>query len=162
VDVTTWRDEVSFLTWILTGFNALTWFLTAILVGVIAVGIMNVLWAAVRERTREVGTLRAIGMSRGKVLALFLLEAWLLGLFATSAGAALGVLTVVALDLAALPVPFEAARSILLSDTLHLAISPLQILASILVLSTLTALSALWPAARAATLRPVQALAHVE
>ena len=32
---------------------------------IIAVGIMNTLWIAIRERTREIGTLRAIGMQRG-------------------------------------------------------------------------------------------------
>jgi putative ABC transport system permease protein len=162
IDVTTWRDEVSFLGWIVTGFRAMTFVLTAILVGVIGVGIMNAMWTAVRERTREVGTMRAIGMSRMRVLALFLLEAFLLGLFATSVGAISGLLVVVLADLAHLPVPSEAARAILLSDSLHLQAGPLGLVLSVLVLSFFTSLAAVWPAIRAASLRPVQALSHVE
>ena len=49
------------------------------------------MWIAIRERTREIGTLRAIGMQRGGVLWMFLLESLLLGLFGTLAGAVAGV-----------------------------------------------------------------------
>jgi predicted lysophospholipase L1 biosynthesis ABC-type transport system permease subunit len=42
--------------------------------------LLNTLAIAIRERTREIGTLRAIGMQRGKVVWLLLLEAALLGL----------------------------------------------------------------------------------
>ena len=49
---------------------------------------MNALWIAIRERTREIGTLRAIGMQRFGVMRLFLLEASMLGVL----GAMLGVL----------------------------------------------------------------------
>ena len=40
-----------------------------------SIGIMNTMWIAIRERTREIGTLRAIGMQRRAVLWMFLLEA---------------------------------------------------------------------------------------
>lgn len=162
VDVTVWKDEVSFLTWILTGFNALTVFLTTLLVGVIAVGIMNAMWTAVRERTREVGTMRAIGLSRGRVLALFLLEAGLLGLLSTTAGATLGAAVALGVDLAGVRVPSQAVQAILLSDTLHLGLSPLYLLGTVAFLTFLTATSALWPSLKAASLTPVRALQHVE
>src|SRR5262249_52667728 len=74
LDLTIWRDEVSFLTWVLTAFDSVTWALAIVLVAIIAVGIMNTLFNAVRERTREIGTLRAIGMRRREVLWMILLE----------------------------------------------------------------------------------------
>ncbi|MFN7144174.1 MAG: ABC transporter permease, partial [Myxococcota bacterium] len=98
LDVTWWQDEVSFLTWVLTAFDTVTWFLTLILVVIIAVGIMNAMWNAVRERTKEVGTMRTIGMTQARVLVLFLLESLLLGLGATAAGAALGAGVALAVD----------------------------------------------------------------
>ncbi|MEN9786128.1 MAG: hypothetical protein RLZZ299_1392 [Pseudomonadota bacterium] len=162
IDVTTWRDEVSFLTYVLTAFNSLSWFLVGILVVIIAVGIMNTMWNAVRERTREIGTMRAIGMSRGRVLVMVVLESALLGLFATSVGALLGTLLSAMVNRAEWVVPVDAVKVILLSDTLRMSVTPRDALASVAVLSAFTVLASLWPAIRAASLRPITALQHVE
>jgi len=82
LDITTWSDEISFLKWIFTSMNFVIYFFIGILMTLIAIGIMNTMWIAVRERTNEIGTLRAIGMSRGRVLGMFLLETVLLAFFA--------------------------------------------------------------------------------
>ena len=68
LDVTTWEDEMSFIPWTITAITWLSCMLIVILLVVIVVGIMNTMWIAIRERTREIGTLRAIGMQRGTVL----------------------------------------------------------------------------------------------
>src|SRR6185295_6164830 len=64
LDITTWKDELSFFMWVLTALDALTDILITILLIIVVVGIMNTMWIAIRERTREIGTLRAIGMQR--------------------------------------------------------------------------------------------------
>ena len=64
LDVTTWEDEISFMTWTLTALQGLSFVLIVILIAIIVIGIMNTMWIAIRERTREIGTLRAIGMQR--------------------------------------------------------------------------------------------------
>jgi putative ABC transport system permease protein len=162
MDITTWKDEVAMLTTVITAFDTVTGFLIAILVVIIAVGITNAMWNAVRERTREVGTMRAIGMRRGRVAALFLIEAVLLGLFATTSGAAAGTLVALAIDAMHIEVPVDAMKAILLSDTIHLVVTPASLAGSIVALTSFTALAALWPSIRAALLRPVIALGHVE
>lgn len=162
IDVTTWRDEVSFLTYVLAAFDSLSWFLVSILVIIIAVGIMNTMWNAVRERTREIGTMRAIGMSQRRVLVMVMLEAILLGVFATTTGATVGAIVAVVVDAAQIDVPVDAMKVILLSDTLTLSVRPLAIVAAVAVLSLFTALASLWPALRAAALRPITAIQTVE
>jgi putative ABC transport system permease protein len=162
LDVTTWRDEVSYITWVLTAFDGLSWMLTVVLVIIIAVGIMNTMWNAVRERTREIGTMRAIGMSRLRVLAMIVLEAMLLGLFATTMGALTGSAIAVAVNAGHVAVPIDAMKAILLSETLRLSIKPGTLVLAVVFLSLFTALAALWPAIVAARLRPVTAIAHAE
>lgn len=162
LDVTWWQDEVSFLTWVLTAFDTVTWFLTLILVVIIAVGIMNAMWSAVRERTREIGTMRAIGMSQLRVLVLFLLESLFLGLFATTGGALFGSAIALGLDAAHIAIPSDAVRAILLSSELNLVIDPKTLAIAVSALTLFTALSALWPSIRASRLQPVKALTHAE
>src|SRR5262249_60616285 len=92
LDVTTWEDEISFIQWTVTAITWLSYTLIGILLVIITVGLMNTLWIAIRERTREIGTLRAIGMQRTRVLWMFVTEAFVLGLSATVSGAVLGML----------------------------------------------------------------------
>jgi putative ABC transport system permease protein len=128
---------------------------------IIAIGIMNSMWISVRERTNEIGTLRAMGMSRRQVLGMFLLEAVLLGGVATTIGAALGAGVALGLDAAEIRVPIAAVQAILMSDTLHMVVEPLELALAVAVFTVVAGLSALWPALRAARLQPVTAIHHV-
>ena len=56
-----------------------------------AVGIITTLYTSVIERTREIGTLKAIGARDGYVLSLFLAEALLIGIFGASTGLLAGI-----------------------------------------------------------------------
>lgn len=162
LDLTLWKDEVSFLSWVIIAFNSVTWFLTTVLVAIITIGIMNAMWQSVRERTREIGTMRAVGLGRLQTLILFMAEAVILGLGSSFAGATVGVLVAIAVDGADIHVPMEAMASILLSDNIHLSVKPMSVVAAVVFLTAFTGLSALWPAIRAALLQPVKALAHVD
>jgi putative ABC transport system permease protein len=161
LDLTLWSDEVVFFAWILLAVNGVSVFLVSILTMIIAVGVMNSMWIAVRERTQEIGTLRAIGMDEHEVMALFLFEAMLLGFGSSVVGAGTGALVALVLDHAAVPLPAEGLRSILMSDVLHLAPSPLALIAVVLSSTFVTGLVALWPALRAARLEPVVAMQRV-
>lgn len=78
----------------LTSFNRILAVLTAALAGIAAIslsvagiGIMNVMLVSVSERTREIGLLKAVGVTAAQVLLAFLVEATLL----SSTGGLLGV-----------------------------------------------------------------------
>lgn len=159
LDVTTWEDELSFMTWTLQLLGGLTALLLIILVGIVVTGIMNTMWIAIRERTREIGTLRAIGMQRGGVLRMFLMESFLLGLGSTIAGATAGALIAAGVNAARIDVPLTV-QLFLMSDHLKLAVHPSMLAGAVALITCVTGLAALFPAFRAARLRPIEAMSH--
>jgi putative ABC transport system permease protein len=159
LDVTTWEDESSFLTKTLMIVDGLKFVLLLILVAIVITGIMNTMWIAIRERTREIGTLRAIGMQRWGVLRMFVLESFQLGLLGTIAGALGGTLVAVLINAAQIKVPL-GVQLFLMSDRLHLAVHGPMLVQSALTITLITTLAALYPAYRAARLPPVSAMSH--
>lgn len=162
LDVTKWEDEVSFMVWILTAVDMVSFILVSVLTVIIVIGIMNTMWIAVRERTREVGTLRAIGMRKRQILIMFMTEAVLLGAAATVLGAVLGALIALSIDAAGIRAPIEAMQIVLMSDTIGMSVQPGQLVSAVVLFTTITALSAVWPSVRASRLQPVTAIHHIE
>jgi putative ABC transport system permease protein len=139
--------------------NGLSFVLMVILIAIVITGIMNTMWIAIRERTREIGTLRAIGMQRGSVVRMFLWESFLLGVFGAVAGAVVGAMTAGVLNSANIHVPLSV-QLFLMSDTLKLSVLPTALGGAIALISIVTGVAALYTALRAARLKPVDAMSH--
>ena len=128
-----------------------------VLLCVIMVGITNTFRIVVYERTREIGTMRALGMQRKAVRGLFLLEALFLSLGGVAAGflLAAAVLAVVSRIrwniIAELSFFFDKGR-------LLVSLDPVLLIATVFIVSGVTLLAALVPARKAARLEPAQAL----
>ena len=111
-----------------------------------AIGIANVMFISVTERTREIGLRRALGARKGEVLLQFLLEA----AFLSGIGGVAGVGAALAIGL---------LLTLVVSG--FSAVAPLWAVTAGLVSSVLVGLTAgYWPARRAAALDPVEALRH--
>jgi putative ABC transport system permease protein len=159
LDVTSWEDELSFMMWTLQALQGLSTVLLIILIAILVAGIMNTMWIAIRERTREIGTLRAIGMQRGSVARMFLVESLLLGLGGTMAGAAIGALIAAGLNALNIAVPI-GVQLFLMSDHLFIYVPASLLVGAVITLTVVTGLAALYPSMRAARLRPIEAMAH--
>ncbi len=123
---------------------------------VAALGIANAMLAAVRERRREIGVLKAIGARDRDVYRTFLLEAATLGLIGGALGAVLGWL--IALVVGAVVNGYLAQQKL---SGVHLSL-PWTLVAGVLAGSTLLALAAgALPAARAARMSAREAVAGV-
>ena len=121
----------------------------ALIVG--GVGLMNTMYTAVLERTREIGILKSVGARDGQVMTLFLVDSGLMGLI----GGVLGLILGSTLSL---------LGSRLLGPSLGVgSFTPIidgWLISGVLVFSfVLGALSGVWPAWRASRLNPVDALA---
>lgn len=160
LDVTTWEMELSSLTGLIQGIRIGSGVLLFILVTIICVGVMNTSWIAIRERTREIGTLRAIGMHRLRVMVLFLTESLLLGFASTGAGALLGGLGCVLLNALSVPLP-SSLQGFLMSERLQLLVSPPAVLTAIVGITACVTVVSLFPSYLAARLKPVTAMHHL-
>jgi len=123
----------------------------AILVG--GLGIMNTMFTSVRERTREIGVLKAIGARNSAVIAIFLIESGILGLIGGAGGVILGLIVAKTIEIYGQVHPlfyFEAYMS-----------APL-IIFSLLFSFLVGCLSGYLPARRAAKLKPTEALRSYE
>jgi putative ABC transport system permease protein len=160
LDVTTWEDELGQFKQFIWGIKVFTGLLVFILMVVIVIGILNTLAIAIRERTREIGTLRAIGMQRRKVLWLFMLESFLLGLSGCAFGALAAGALAAALNAAAIHVP-EAVQLFLSQEHLTFLLRPGAAAGDVLLLTLVTVVASLGPALRAARLKPITAMHHI-
>ncbi len=138
----------------LTVFNAILqgFALVSLVAG--AFLIYNTFGIIVAQRTRELALLRALGANRRQVVGSVLLEAALVGLFAAFVGLAAGVGLAAALRalFSAFGVTLPSAPSVVL---------PRTVVASLLVGTLVTVVSALLPAWRAARVPPVAAMREV-
>jgi putative ABC transport system permease protein len=160
LDVTTSDDEMGQFKQFILALRVVTGLLVVILMVVVVIGILNTLAIAIRERTREIGTLRAIGMQRGKVRWLILLETALLGVAGTAAGAAAASLLGAGVNAIGIRLP-EAAQVFLAQERLHFLLEPRAILSDVAFLAAITIAASLLPARRAARLAPITAMHHI-
>ena len=114
---------------------------------------------AVDDRQKNNGDWRAIGMQRGSVLWMFMLESLMLGLFGTVVGAIAGSLIGTSIDRAHLPVA-QGLQFILMSDHLRLAVHMPNVVKAVVFITCVTAAAALFPSRRASRLEPVVAMSH--
>ena len=137
--------------------DVMTFFVKLMLIAIVLVSIMNVMVMAVYERIREIGTIAAIGTMPGKILTMFVIEGFSLGLFGALIGDILGVAVISALNVGKLTFNFGRQKGLLLSPCISL---PDIIVISIIVI-IISVLASLQPAYKASRMNPIDALRHV-
>ena len=130
--------------------------------------VLFVMLYTVRERTREIGTLKAIGASNRTVMAQFLIEGILLSLLAGAVGVAIGTIAAPYLSSKLLPIvgnSFIPRGATVISassatSALAVTVSPELMLIGFGVAVLLGAIGSLYPAWRAARTRPAEAMRY--
>jgi putative ABC transport system permease protein len=113
------------------------------------IGVMNIMLVSVSERTREIGTRKAMGATKRDILRQFFAESAMLTIVSGVLGLSVGIGICVAMVVIPLPdfVP-------------HPIVSPISIVISILTLSLITVTAGMYPAQRAADMQPVESLRY--
>jgi ABC-type lipoprotein release transport system permease subunit len=134
------------------------------MLGIAAIGILNLLMMAVFERTREIGIVGALGLKPREITFLFLLEGILIGLLGAAFGAALGtaingILGVYGLDYSQFADLTEYTA--LISGSIYPQLVPLKVFQHAVTVAVISALAALYPAIEASRREPAEALHYV-
>lgn len=118
-------------------------------------GIVNTLLMAVQERTREIGLMKALGMSRGKIFTIFSVEALLIGFW----GSLLALL--VALVIGYFGSSYASSSFLKDFEGLELiSYTPANVLMVVGAVMLIALLAAALPARRASKLDPIEALRY--
>ncbi len=135
--------------------------LSGFLFAAAGVGVVNAMLMSVRERTREIGTMRALGMRRSRVVRLFVLEGLALGAVSALAGAFVGGAAVLYLAATGIPMKATALAWMAGGEMLYPALVPASLLRAVVSIVALSTLAAVYPAFSASRLEPREALQHV-
>jgi putative ABC transport system permease protein len=137
--------------------DVMTFFIKLMLIAIVLVSIMNVMIMAVYERMREIGTIAAIGTLPGRILSLFVLEGFCLGVAGALMGTVATVVFVNLLNLSAITFDFGQQKGLVLKATM----SPSDILAISVIVIIVSTIASLQPALKASRMEPIKALRHV-
>jgi putative ABC transport system permease protein len=158
VEIATWQELSDFYNQVHGMFDMIFGFIFMIVLTVVVMSVANSMGMTVVERTREIGTLRAIGLKRGGVVRLFTLESMLLTLFGCISGMAFALLVrwgVNAADISYVP-PNSASPVPLLVD-----LDVARTVVTFVMMGLVGTLAAYLPARRAAQKDIIDALGHV-
>ena len=140
-------------------FGSILLIVQAVLIGIASIslfvggiGIMNTMYTAVLERTKEIGIMKAVGAKNSDILSIFILESGMLGLIGGIIGISLGM---------GISKMVEIGATAALGTTLLKAYFPWYLILGALMFSFIVgALSGALPAVQASKLRPVDALRY--
>jgi len=164
LDVLTWRELFPTLATMLDSVEQTMYILFMIVYLAIAILLVNATLMAVFERIKELGLLKAVGLSPTKVIRLIMWEGLFQAMLAAVAGLILAVpllyyVTRVGIDLAALGGQISIT-GIGLDPVMRGVVNPTIIVGPLSAMFVIVVLSMLYPALKAARIQPVEAMRH--
>ena len=155
VNAQTTEDQLGLLKTVINGIVGVLNAFALIALLAAAFGIVNTLLMSVQERTREIGLMKAMGMSSARIFGLFSLEATFIGLLGSAIGSGIAVLLGSGLS--------SVLAKTALADLPGLNIllfTPQSAIGVMLLIMAIAFLSGTLPARKASKLNPIEALRY--
>ena len=154
-----WKELATFYEQVKLLYIGIFGFVGAVLVVIVILSAAIVMTMTVTERTREIGTLRAIGTRPSGILTLFLAEALAIAVVGCIAGAVFALVVRAGLNASGimLPPPPGATHG----SPIHVRFYALAYVAGLAAMIATMTIAAYFPARRASRMSIVEALAHI-
>jgi putative ABC transport system permease protein len=137
--------------------DMMTFFIKLMLIAIVLISIMNVMIMAVYERIREIGTIAAIGTLPGKILNMFVIEGFCMGVVGAVIGDIVGIALVNILNLFKISYDFGQQKGLLLQAS----VQPADVLMISITVIIVSVIASLQPAFKASRMEPINALRHI-
>jgi putative ABC transport system permease protein len=137
--------------------DLMTFFIKLMLIAIVLISIMNVMIMAVYERIREIGTIAAIGTPPAKILSMFVIEGFCLGIFGTVIGNIFGSIIIYIINASKITFDFAMHQGLILSAHME----PSDIISISVIVIVVSVIASLQPAFKASRMEPIIALRHV-
>jgi putative ABC transport system permease protein len=159
VEIRSWSELATFYHQVVRLYNGIFSFLGLIVFGIVVFSVANTIIMSIFERTREIGTLMAIGTTRSRIWRMFFLEGMVTGIAGGILGTAAGVLMAVLINSGNIMLPPPPGYTVGFKLSILLE---QHVLITAFLISVITAtLSSIIPAFRASRLKIVDALGHI-
>lgn len=159
LELKSWSQLAPFYHQVVLLFNGIFGFLGVIVFAVVIFSVANTVVMSIFERTREIGTLMAIGTSRGRIWRMFFLEGALIGLIGGLAGLAAAALLATLINHGNVMLPPPPGYTV--GYRLQILLQPRILTTSFLISLVTATLSSILPALKASRMKVVDALGHI-
>jgi putative ABC transport system permease protein len=158
-EMRTWSELAGFYHQVVMLYNGIFGFLGAVIAVIVVLSVANTILMSAFERTREIGTLMAIGTERSRIWNIFLLEGLLLGVLGGLAGLALGGCLALVINHVHIELPPPPGYTS--GYRLQIMLNATIVISAFLLAACTATISSVVPAFKASRLRIVDALGHI-
>jgi putative ABC transport system permease protein len=154
-----WSELAGFYHQVVALYNGIFGFLGIIVFAIVVFSVANTIMMSIFERTREIGTLMAIGTTRERVWRMFLLEGLIIGVFGGILGVGAGALVATIINHSNLMLPPPPGYTV--GYPLNILLQRNVLVTAALISVVTSTVSAIFPALKASRMKIVDALGHI-
>lgn len=159
LEIRTWSQLATFYHQVVLLYDGIFGFLGLIVFGIVIFSVANTIVMSIFERTREIGTLMAIGTTRGRIRGMFLFEGVLIGLIGGLLGLAAGAGAAWLINSGEVMLPPPPGYTV--GYRLQILLQTPTLVTTFALAVLTSTLSSILPALKASRLKIVDALGHI-
>ena len=159
VEFKEWSELASYYHQVVALYNGIFGFLGFIVFGIVIFSVANTILMSVFERTREIGTLMAIGTTRARLWRMFLAEGFSIGVIGCVLGLTAGVALAFVINHGNVMLPPPPGYTV--GYRLEIMMQPSVLLPAAVIAIVTATLSSIVPAFKASRMKIVDALGHI-